>query len=65
VTKVKPLLDGWYQSKAKAIFAERLAVVMPQANWVNSSPILQITINKKTMGQLLNSSQPSSQSASD
>ncbi len=40
--KVKSLLDGWYQTKAKTIFAERFAAVLPQANWVNSSPTFKI-----------------------
>lgn len=48
--KVKSLLDGWYQSKAKTVFAERLAAVLPQANWVNSSPTFKILSMKKQWG---------------
>ena len=49
-TKIKSLLDGWYQTKAKTIFAERLAAVLPQANWVNSSPTFKILSMKKQWG---------------
>lgn len=49
-TKVKSLLDNWYQSKAKTIFAERLAAVLPQASWVNSSPTFKILSMKKQWG---------------
>ena len=52
-TKVKSFLDGWYQSKAKTIFAERLAAVLPQANWVNSSPTFKILSMKKQWGSCL------------
>ena len=48
--KVKLLLDSWYQAKAKTIFAERLAAVLPQANWVNSSPTFKILSMKKQWG---------------
>ena len=49
-TKVKSLLDSWYQTKAKTIFAERLAVVLPKASWVNSSPTFKILSMKKQWG---------------
>lgn len=49
-TKIKSLLDGWYQTKAKTIFAERLAAVLPQANWVNGSPTFKILSMKKQWG---------------
>ena len=49
-TKVKSLLDSWYHIKAKTIFAERLAAVLPQANWVNSSPTFKILSMKKQWG---------------
>lgn len=48
--KVKSLLDGWYQIKAKMIFAKRLAAVLPQANWVNSPPTFKILSMKKQWG---------------
>lgn len=49
-TKVKSLLDSWYHIKAKTIFAERLAAVLPQAIWVNSSPTFKILSMKKRWG---------------
>lgn len=49
-TKVKSLLDDWYQAKAKTILAERLAAVLPQANWVNDSPTFKILAMKKQWG---------------
>ena len=49
-TKVKSLLDSWYHTKAKTIFAERLATVLPQASWVNSSPTFKILSMKKQWG---------------
>lgn len=49
-TKVKSLLDGWYQARAKTIFAKRLAAVLPQANWVNNSPTFKILSMKKQWG---------------
>jgi predicted metal-dependent hydrolase len=48
--KVKSLLNSWYQAKAKTIFAERLAYVLPQANWVNGSPTFKILSMKKQWG---------------
>ena len=48
--KVKALLDSWYHSKAKTIFAERLAAVLPQADWVHSSPTFKILSMKKQWG---------------
>lgn len=48
--KVKALLDAWYHSKAKTIFAERLAAVLPQADWVHSSPTFKILSMKKQWG---------------
>ena len=49
-TKVKSLLDSWYHTKAKTIFAERLAAVLPQASWVNSPPTFKILSMKKQWG---------------
>ena len=45
--RVKSLLDGWYQSKAKTIFAERLDAMLPHTNWVNSSPTFKILSMKR------------------
>ncbi|MDE0490027.1 SprT family zinc-dependent metalloprotease [Psychrobacter sp. A3] len=48
--KVKALLDAWYQTKARIVFAERLAAVLPQADWVHSSPTFKILSMKKQWG---------------
>ncbi|MBO1531453.1 M48 family metallopeptidase [Psychrobacter sp. F1192] len=48
--KVKALLDAWYQAKARMVFAERLAAVLPQANWVHNSPTFKILSMKKQWG---------------
>jgi len=48
--KVKTLLDSWYQTKARVVFAERLASVLPQADWVHSSPTFKILSMKKQWG---------------
>lgn len=46
-TKVKSLLDSWYQFRAKTIFAEPIVAMLPQANWVHSSPTFKILSMKK------------------
>lgn len=48
--KVKSLLEDWYQAKAKVIFAQRLAAVLPQAHWVHNSPTFKILSMKKQWG---------------
>ncbi|WP_265088803.1 M48 family metallopeptidase [Psychrobacter jeotgali] len=48
--KVKSLLEDWYQGKAKVIFAQRLAAVLPQAHWVHNSPTFKILSMKKQWG---------------
>ena len=37
LVKVKPLIDKWYQRKAKAIFHERIAELLPKATWVTGT----------------------------
>ncbi|MBO1515855.1 M48 family metallopeptidase [Psychrobacter halodurans] len=48
--KVKTMLDAWYHAKAKTIFAERLAAVLPQADWVHHSPTFKLLSMKKQWG---------------
>lgn len=48
--KVKPLIDNWYQQKAKAIFHERLNELLPKATWVTGIPSFRIMAMKKQWG---------------
>jgi len=48
--KIKPLIDKWYQHKAKAIFHERLAVLLPKATWVTGIPSFRVMAMKKQWG---------------
>ena len=48
--KVKPLIDKWYQHKAKAIFHERLAELLPKATWVKGIPSFRVMTMKKQWG---------------
>lgn len=48
--QVKSLIDKWYQSKAKTIFAERLAAVLPQAHWIDTSPRFKLLAMQKQWG---------------
>ena len=48
--KVKQLLDKWYQHKAKLIFKERLAKMLPKANWVTDTPSFRIMAMTKQWG---------------
>lgn len=47
---VKPLIDKWYQTKAKAIFHERLAELLPKTTWVKGIPSFRIMAMKKQWG---------------
>lgn len=47
---VKRLIDDWYQSKAKIIFAERLEAVLPKAAWVTDTPDFRLLAMKKQWG---------------
>jgi predicted metal-dependent hydrolase len=50
VVKVKPLVDKWYQHKAKAIFHERLNKMLPKATWVTDIPSFRVMAMKKQWG---------------
>lgn len=48
--KIKPLIDKWYQHKAKAIFHERLADLLPKTTWVTGIPSFRVMAMKKQWG---------------
>ncbi|WP_024609538.1 SprT family zinc-dependent metalloprotease [Pseudoalteromonas sp. TB64] len=48
--KIKPLIDKWYQHKAKAIFHERLAELLPKTTWVTGIPSFRVMAMKKQWG---------------
>ena len=50
VVKVKPLVDKWYQQKAKAIFHERLNKMLTKATWVTGIPSFRVMAMKKQWG---------------
>lgn len=50
VVKVKPLIDKWYQHKAKLIFKERLAEMLHKATWVTDIPSFRVMAMKKQWG---------------
>ncbi|WP_081695457.1 SprT family zinc-dependent metalloprotease [Psychromonas sp. SP041] len=50
VVKVKPLIDKWYQRKAKAIFHERLNKMLTKATWVTDIPSFRVMAMKKQWG---------------
>ena len=50
LVKIKPLIDKWYQRKAKAIFHERLAELLPKATWVTGIPSFRVMAMKKQWG---------------
>jgi predicted metal-dependent hydrolase len=54
LVKVKPLIDKWYQHKAKAIFHERLAELLPKATWVKGIPSFRVMAMKKQWGSCSN-----------
>jgi predicted metal-dependent hydrolase len=47
---VKPLIDKWYQQKAKAIFDERLNEMLAKATWVKGIPSFRVVAMKKQWG---------------
>lgn len=47
---IKPLIDKWYQHKAKAIFNERLAALLPKTTWVKDIPSFRVMAMKKQWG---------------
>ena len=50
LVKIKPLIDKWYQHKAKAIFHERLTELLPKATWVTGIPSFRVMAMKKQWG---------------
>ena len=50
VFKVKPLIDKWYQHKAKSIFHERRNKMLPKATWVTGIPSFRVMAMKKQWG---------------
>ncbi|MEO9276138.1 SprT family zinc-dependent metalloprotease [Marinomonas sp. 5E14-1] len=50
LVKIKPLIDKWYQRKAKAIFHERLAELLSKATWVTGIPSFRVMAMKKQWG---------------
>jgi len=50
IIKIKPLIDKWYQHKAKAIFHERLNEMLPKATWVKDIPSFRVMAMKKQWG---------------
>jgi hypothetical protein len=50
IAKVKPLIDRWYQHKAKTVFHERLAQLLPKATWVKGIPSFRVMAMKKQWG---------------
>ena len=50
LVKIKPLIDKWYQHKAKAIFHERLTELLPKATWVAGIPSFRVMAMKKQWG---------------
>ncbi|MGJ8681951.1 M48 family metallopeptidase [Paraglaciecola sp.] len=50
LVKIKPLIDKWYQHKAKAIFHERLVELLPKTTWVTGIPSFRVMAMKKQWG---------------
>lgn len=50
LVKIKQLIDKWYQHKAKAIYHERLAELLPKATWVTGIPSFRVMAMKKQWG---------------
>ncbi len=50
VVVIKPLIDAWYQNKAKAIFHERLIEMLPKATWVKGIPSFRVMSMKTQWG---------------
>lgn len=50
VKSVKPLIDKWYLTKAKAVFHERLAELLPKTTWVKGIPSFRVMAMKKQWG---------------
>ena len=50
LARIKPLIDKWYQHKAKAIFHERLVELCRKATWLNGIPSFRVMAMKKQWG---------------
>ena len=50
MSKIKPLIDGWYKYKAKVIFHERLSELLPKTTWVTGIPSFRVMAMKKQWG---------------
>ena len=50
LVKIKPLIDKWYQHRAKTIFHERLTELLLKANWVKGVPSFRVMTMKKQWG---------------
>ena len=49
-SRVRDLLQAWYKSKAKDIFAQRLEKLLPQALWVEQAPPIRVLTMQKQWG---------------
>jgi predicted metal-dependent hydrolase len=47
---IKGLLDAWYLNRAKAVFQDRLDIVLPLASWVEGVPPFRIMTMTKQWG---------------
>lgn len=49
-SKVKPLIEKWYQDKASAMFYSRLTELLPKTTWVKGIPSFRISSMQKQWG---------------
>ncbi|NLQ19207.1 M48 family metallopeptidase [Marinomonas sp. M1K-6] len=47
---IKPLIDKWYQQKAKTVFNDRLLALLPKTTWVIGIPSFRVMAMKKQWG---------------
>lgn len=47
---IKPLIDNWYKQKAKSLFSQRLAALLPKTDWVKQNPSFRVLAMKKQWG---------------
>ncbi|MGR3806641.1 M48 family metallopeptidase [Pasteurella testudinis] len=47
---VKTMLDNWYKSRAKEVFAKRLHALLEQTLWINESPPIRLQSMKTQWG---------------
>lgn len=50
IVRIKSIIDKWYQHKAKAIFQDRLAQLLPKTTWVAGIPSFRVMVMKKQWG---------------